>query len=147
MTDDYVPASDAKIEFDKNDKPSVNLNGHKIPVAIPNFIEQNQELSKLYVAEKNKERRGEIAHRLYELDLPLFKEWDLIPRDSGEDYRQDAFLWTVMALETYEPEKGAFIYWLRKHVFRAREQIKSQGRTWNCVTCKHPLPSYGNTNY
>lgn len=147
MIDDYVPASDARMEPDKDGKPLVNLNGLKIPVAIPNFIEQNQELSKLYVNEKNQERRGEIAHRIYELDLPLFKEWDLIPRDSREDYRQDAFLWIVMALETYEPEKGSFIYWLRKHIARAREQIKSQGRSWYCATCKHPLPSYSMARY
>lgn len=147
MNEGYIPASTTKVRVDKSGKNftasfTFGRKGVKIPVSRPDFVEQNQMLSALYVKEKSKERRGEIAHRLYTLDLPLFKEWDLFENKDRADYKQDAFLWVMMALETYNPEKGSFIHWLRNYINSAKQQVINANRTWFCVNCQEGVKNY-----
>lgn len=145
---EYIPASRAVMKS-KDKKYDVVLDGHRIEVSRPDFIEQNQILSAMYGAEENKARRGEIAHRLYTLDLPVFKSWDIFNSDDRVDYEQEAYLWMVVALDSYDKKKGSFLYWLRQIVKRARDEYyndKNRG-AWYCKTCDRYLASKDATRY
>ena len=79
------------------------------------YFRQNRELSCRYKEDVSKEEKIEILYKLYVLTGPLFKS-NKIPRYIRDDFEQDSFLWLRRALNSFNPEKGAFISWLKGYI-------------------------------
>lgn len=93
----------------------VNVEGQKIEVGAPDFYEKNQGLAIAYGVAPNQEKKGEIAYKLLTLCKPVFQAWKIFDSDDREDFEQECYLLTVMALESFNEKKGAFVTWLKKY--------------------------------
>ncbi len=80
----------------------------------PEFFARNDDLAKRYPLASPTAKRN-IVGELYKLDLHLFQAWRVLG-DDREDYQQSAAFWLTRALETYKPNKGPFVGWLRFYV-------------------------------
>lgn len=80
----------------------------------PEFFGKNNDLAGRYKLASPSARQN-IILELYRLDLKLFQGWRVLG-DDREDYQQEAALWLTRALETYKPEKGPFVNWLRGYI-------------------------------
>lgn len=81
----------------------------------PAFFEKNNDLAKRYKAASPSARQN-ILLELYRLDLKLFQGWRILGEDDRSDYQQEAYLWLVRSLESYQPNKGPFVNWLRGYI-------------------------------
>lgn len=96
--------------------------GSEIPLGV--FIRANNRASSLYIkADEDLKRR--IALFIYRLDVSMFRPWTIRDVDHRRDYLSIAFTYTVQALETFKPDKGAFIPWLRFYVLKAKEEYRN----------------------
>jgi RNA polymerase sigma factor (sigma-70 family) len=80
----------------------------------PEFFGKNNDLAGRYKLASPSARQN-IILELYRLDLKLFQGWRVLG-DDREDYQQEAALWLTRALETYKPDKGPFVNWLRGYI-------------------------------
>jgi hypothetical protein len=84
------------------------------PLTTPEFFARNDDLAKRYPSASDTAKTT-ILSDLYKLDLHLFQAWRILGEDR-DDYRQSAVFWLSRALETYKPDKGPFVHWLRFYV-------------------------------
>jgi RNA polymerase sigma factor (sigma-70 family) len=86
----------------------------KADLSTPEFYAKNNDLAGRYKLASPSARQN-IVLELYRLDLKLFQAWRVLGEDR-EDYQQEAALWLTRALETYKPDKGPFVNWLRGYI-------------------------------
>lgn len=86
----------------------------KPDLTTPEFFAKNDDLAKRYKGASTSARQN-IILELYRLDLKLFQAWRVLGEDR-EDYQQEAALWLARSLETYKPDKGPFVNWLRGYI-------------------------------
>lgn len=98
----------------------VELFGELTPLNKQDFVKINDSLSSRYVLETDPGKRRGIGEALYRVNKPLFRAWLIRDPNDREDFDQEAFLYTMAALDSYRPGKGSFVSWLRLHVLQAR---------------------------
>lgn len=81
----------------------------------PEFFAKNNDLAQRYKTASPSARQN-ILLELYKLDLKLFQGWRVLGLDDRNDYQQEAYLWLGRSLETYQPDKGPFVAWLRLYI-------------------------------
>ena len=94
----------------------VNIEGERVEVGAADFYERNQGYAIAYRLEKNAQAKGEIAAKVMALCKPVLQSWRIFNPDDKDDFEQDCYFVTVMALESFDKNKGSFISWLRKYV-------------------------------
>lgn len=100
----------------------------KPDLTTPEFFDKNNDLAGRY-KDASTSARQNIITELYRLDLKLFQAWRVLG-DDREDYQQEAALWLTRSLETYKPDKGPFVNWLRGYIQNTfRHHVKTHKRT------------------
>lgn len=97
-----------------------------IKISERKYIDMNNRLSREYVREKDPFKRRDIIGLLYKLDFPLFKSWNVFNQDDRDDFEQEAYFWIKRALESFDPDQGAFIHYLKRYFIR--KAWRSEGR-------------------
>ncbi len=90
------------------------VSSHNSVITSEAFYLRNTTLATEYKAASPSKRQS-IIEELYKLDLPLFQAWRIFGEER-EDYRQEAYLWLCRCLDTYKPDKGPFVHWLRFYI-------------------------------
>lgn len=112
---------------------ALNLRGQTLSLPLEAAIETNNRLSARYKAETDAEKRREIIDILYQINIPLFKKWQIFNYDEKEDYSQEAYFFIARALEKYDPSRGAFLFTLKQYYVKEsqRQYLKGQAKQTN----------------
>lgn len=121
---------------------SLKIGRQILDIDLDAAIEVNNRLSAQYKTEPSQEKRRELIAILYRLNLPLFRRWKLFNFKEKEDYEQEAFFWISRALDTFQPDKGAFIAWLKSYYIKEsqRQYLNSQTRHQKAQDAAQALP-------
>lgn len=121
---------------------SLKIGRQVLDIDLDSAIEVNNRLSAQYKTEPSPEKRREIIAILYRLNLPLFRKWKIFNFDEKEDYEQEAFFWIARALDTFDPQKGAFLAWLKRYYVQEsrRQHIEARARLQKSKEAAQSLP-------
>jgi DNA-directed RNA polymerase specialized sigma24 family protein len=122
---------------------SLKIGRQGLDIDLDAAIEVNNRLSSQYKTEPSPEKRRELIAILYRLNLPLFRKWKLFNFDEKEDYEQEAFFWISRALDTFDPQKGAFLAWLKRYYVAEsqRQYLESKAKRQKVQEAAQALPS------
>jgi DNA-directed RNA polymerase specialized sigma24 family protein len=120
----------------------LHLRKEVLHLDLESATEVNNRLSLQYKTEQDPEKRREIIAILYRLDLPVFKRWKLFNFDEKEDYEQEAYFWIARALDTFDPQKGAFLAWLKSYYVREsqRQYLEKKAKRQKAQEAAQALP-------
>lgn len=110
----------------------VRIEEDLIEVDIPDFYERNQALAIAYKTENEQHSKNEIAAKILKLCAPVFKAWKIADHDDRDDFKQDCFFITLMALDSFNPQKGAFVSWLRGYAIGRLNKILPGSKNGLC---------------
>lgn len=114
------------------------------PLTTPEFYAKNNDLAGRYKAASPSARQN-IILELYRLDLKLFQAWRVLG-DDREDYQQEAALWLARSLESYKPDKGPFVNWLRGYIQNTfRHHVRTHKRKASALDDADDIPDSSDT--
>lgn len=123
----------------------LRVGSQTLELSLDAMMEANNRFSVLYRTERSPERRRDIIALLYQINLPLFKKWEIYDFSQKQDYSQEAFFFIARALEKFDPARGHFLAFLKKYFVEEakRQYLNAQAKQQNIrdAVDAAPLPA------